>query len=210
MDVPGLLEDFDSFLACSPKQGKEYRRLRHRLEAKCWKHDEQLGRWATTSGASTLTLVEAVISTNRDQDKSPSSVDLAMAHLGMIYWSTCILIYHPLWTLVGTMHEKPLYRETPRQYCRNIALLTPYLLTPEVGLFSINMIGFPAVVALRYLARVDPPQQPSEEREMLLNSFSGEPGRRLRNFLKSWPGHSDRVSHKGAKQGPPGEWQCEA
>ena len=38
---------------------------------------------------------------------------------------------------------------------------------------------------------------------MLLNSFSGEGGRRLRNFLKGWPGGTDRVSHKGAEQALP-------
>ena len=155
VDVPGLLEDFDSFLACSPKQEKQYRRLRHQLEAKCWKCDDQLERWASTSGTSTLKLVEAVISTNIDQSETPSSVDLAMAHLGMVYWSTCILTYYPLWTVVGTIHEKLLGRVTPRQYCRNIALLMPYFLAPGVGDFSINMTVFAVIVALRHLARVD-------------------------------------------------------
>ena len=198
VEIPGLLEDFDSFLACSPKQEKTHRRLCHQLKAKCWLYDDQLQRWATTSGASTLTLVEAVISTKGGQNKTPSSVDIAMAHLGMIYWSTCILLYHPLWILAGTMHEILPERVNPRRYCRKIAMLMPYFLTPEVGDFSINMTGFPAVVAFRFLARVDGPQNPSEERERLLNSLSSERGRPLRNYLKGWP--CDRLNHKGEEQ----------
>ena len=117
-----------------------------------------------------------------------------MAHLGMVYWSTCILLYYPLWTLACSMHKKLPERVNPRQYCRKIALLMPYFFAPEVGDFSINMAAFPAVVALRFLATTDLAQQSSEEREMLLKTLNSERGRQLRNFLKAWPRRRDHLS----------------
>jgi hypothetical protein len=187
VEVPAILEDLDDFLGCLSDQVERQTFLRQQLEERCWLYDSQLHQWATNSGSSTVTFVEAKISSESQEDAAPSSEDFAMAHLGMVYWATCILLYHTLWYLVGDSRPKYPGRIDPRQYCRKIALLMPYFHGPGVGAFFMNIAIFPAAVAMGFLARRDPADQPSQERRMLLKSFRGKHGHQLQNFLRSWP-----------------------
>jgi hypothetical protein len=131
-----------------------------------------------------------------------------VAHLGIIYWATCNLLYHILHALGRSSRPDAHERIDPRQYCRKIVQLIPYFQRPGMGAFFMNMVGFPAAVAVGFLARQDPPDQVSEERILLLRAFEGKHGRQLRKFLGTWPWKTGRETEivSGAPSFPP-SWQ---
>ncbi|OAP63364.1 hypothetical protein AYL99_02591 [Fonsecaea erecta] len=191
IEVPGLLEDLESLLGCLSDDVERQMVLRQQLEEKCWAYHSQLQTWSATSGLSTVAFVEDKI-TNRNQDSSePSSEHFAMAHLGMLYWATCNIVHHVLWYVAGKGRADLPGLIDARLYCRKIVLLMPFLQRPGMGAFFLNIAGFPAAVAVSFLARQDPPGQVSEERRLLENAFQDHHGTQLRNFLGTWPWRTD-------------------
>ena len=149
-------------------------------------HDRQLQTWAMTSGLSTVTFVEAKVSHEGHEDSAPSSEDFAMAHLGMVYWATCILLYNNLCQLAGDSRMQLPERINPRQYFRKIALLMPYVQGPGMGAFFMNIAAFPTIVAMNFLVQQDLADHPSEERDMLLKSVGVKHGHDLGKVLEIW------------------------
>ena len=160
------------------------------LEERCWLHDTQLQRWSATSGSSVVNFVESKISRENEEISAPSSEDFAMAHLGMLYWTTCLLLYQILWHPNRHNWTELPERMDPRQSCRKIALLMPYFQCANMGEFFMNMTAFSAITATRFLDRHDPPDKPSEERRILLKAFRGKYKRQMAIFLGTWPWRS--------------------
>ena len=165
------------------------------LKETCWALDGNLRQWAATSGADTLSFMEALLlSDNAQSEHAPSCEDFAKAHLGLVYWATCILLYHVLKNvyLATDREHLPEYAE-PRQYCRKIALLIPYVQNRKMGMFFLNVVIFPATIAIWYLAREDSPGNSSPELEMMAETLrNGEFAKELRAFLSSWPWSLDQ------------------
>lgn len=166
--------------------------LRQQLEGRCWLHDAQLQRWSATSGSSTLIFVESKISNENRKSSAPTSGNFAMAHLGMLYWTTCLILHQTLWHLNSHNRTKLPKHTDPRQSCRKIVLLMPYFQCANMGDFFMNITAFPAMSATRFLDRHDPPDHPSKERRILLKTFRGKYQRRMENFLGTWPWRSSK------------------
>ena len=187
VDIPAILEQFDEFRECLSVSTQRQEQLRRELVQRCWLYDLELQTWSKISGPRVLTFLEDKIATGKFETQIPSSEDFATVHLGFVYWATCILLYHVLWELAGENRRLLPERINPRQYCRNIATLVPYLQDAGSGAFFINMTTMPVGIAMGFLDAYDPPDQPSEEREMLLESFEGVNGTQSGKCLGTWP-----------------------
>ncbi|KAJ9637379.1 hypothetical protein H2204_004803 [Knufia peltigerae] len=189
VDIPAIMEDFDALTDSTPKKVDNQVSGHQQLEERCWILDAQLQRWSNTSGLTTVNFVTNEVSGEPQATTIPTSEDFAMAHLGLIYWTVCLLLYQHMYQLgkinpTGTDLPE---RVEPRQYCRRIALLLPYFAKSNLGEFFINMTAFPAITIARFLDRYDTPGQSSEERKLLQSAFGGTYKRRIDNFLGTWP-----------------------
>ncbi|EXJ69487.1 uncharacterized protein A1O5_07523 [Cladophialophora psammophila CBS 110553] len=192
IEVPALLEDLEGLLGCLSGEVETKALLRQQLEERCWLYHSQLQTWSANSGSSTIAFVEDKISNGHHESSEPSSEHFAMAHLGIIYWATCNIIHEVRWYVAGNGRAGLPACIDPRLYCRKIVMLMPFLQSPSVGAFFLNIAGFPAAVAVSFLARQDPLCEVSEERRLLQKAFQGNRGTQLRNFLRTWPWRTDR------------------
>ncbi|OQV03760.1 hypothetical protein CLAIMM_08763 [Cladophialophora immunda] len=192
IEIPALLEDLESLLAGLSNEVARQALFRQQLEERCWLYHSQLQTWSTTSGSSTVTFVEDKISNGTHESSEPSSEHFAMAHLGLIYWATCNILHEVLWYVAGNGRAGLPACIDARLYCRKIVTLMPFLQRPAMGAFFLNIAGFPAAVAVGFLARQDPPGEVSEERRKLQKAFQDTHGAQLRNFLGTWPWRTDR------------------
>ncbi|KAJ9616958.1 hypothetical protein H2200_000678 [Cladophialophora chaetospira] len=187
IEIPAVLEDLEELLHCPEDDTDRQISLHESLEERCWILDSQLQQWSVTSGSPTISFVESLISKEYGDASTPSSLEFAMAHLGLLYWTTCLLLYQNLCRLsTCTPTELPESVE-PRQYVRKMLRLMPYFHRRDMGEFIINITTFPAINIARFLDRNDPPDNPSEERRMLLKAFRGKYQRWTENMLGSWP-----------------------
>ncbi|OAL30795.1 hypothetical protein AYO22_01415 [Fonsecaea multimorphosa] len=192
IEIPALLESLESLLACLSDEVERQTLFRQQLEERCWLYHSQLQTWSATSGSSTVDFVEDQIANGAHKGSEPSSEHFAMAHLGMLYWATCNILHEVLWYVAGKDRADLPACMDARLYCRKIILLMPFLQRPTMGAFFLNIAGFPAAVAVSFLARQDPPGKVSEERRMLQKAFQDIHGAQLRNFLGTWPWRTDR------------------
>lgn len=188
IEIPGIMEELDELLGSPPDQAGRQMYLSPPLEEKSLLLDSQLQQWSITSGVSTVNFVESQISSDDQEISTPSTEDFAMAHLGMLYWTTCLFLYQILYCHLSnySLRELP-DRMEPRRYCRKIMLLMPYFQRPNVGEFFMNIAILPAIAATRFLDRNDPPDQPSYERKMIGYAFRGKYKRQMEHFLGTWP-----------------------
>ena len=213
IEIPGLLEDMAALKTMSSEhEGKHV--LCQALKERCWRYDHQLLSWSASCGEGIIAFVESLV-TVQDQDdngkeSAPPSTDLAMAHLGMIYWTTYNLLSQILSWLSQVDPAKEDTTALPPRidahlYSRKVALLIPYFKKPGVGSYLISFIGFPVAVAASFLARQDPVGDFSEARALLARAFRDERGKQLQRFLATWPwmarSESDTLGAT-AKQGP--------
>ncbi|KAJ9607131.1 hypothetical protein H2200_008203 [Cladophialophora chaetospira] len=196
IEVPGILEDM-TILKTLSSQPQERYLLCQALEERCWRCDRQLLIWSTSCGNAIVDFVESLISvqdlSENSAESAPPSTYLAMAHLGMLYWTTYNLLSQILsWLRQAAPSKNKTPPLPPRMdahlYVHKVALLIPYFNKPEVGSYLISFIGFPVAVAASFLAREDSAGTYSEARALLVQAFSGgERGKELQRFLASWP-----------------------
>lgn len=195
IEVPGILEDMATLKTSSSQPEKRYF-LRQALEDRCWLCDRQLLSWSTSCGEAIVAFVESLIAVqdldDNSKESAPASTDLAMAHLGMIYWTTCNLLSQILsWLREAAPSKEGTILLPPRidvhLYSHKVALLIPYFKKPGVGSYVITFIGFPVAVAASFLARQDLVGDFSEARALLVRAFHGERGKQLQRFLATWP-----------------------
>jgi hypothetical protein len=186
IEIPGILEDFDALLNSAPAFVDERRSSRHSLLERCILYDGELQRWSLGSGLETVSFVEDQIIISPQESAVPSSDDYAMAHLGSLYWTTCLLVYQHLCIIQGHSLDALPERMEPRQYCRKLLLLMPYFQHSNVGEFFPNIAVFPTLAVMRFLNRHDSPGRRSEERKMLGRAFKGDFKLRMENSLRSW------------------------
>lgn len=184
-----------SLKSLSSQPEKQYL-LSQTLEERCWRCDRQLLSWSTSCGEAVVSFVESLIAVqdldNNGEASTPPSTDLAMAHLGMIYWTTYNLLSQILLWLKGApSSEEEIALLPPRidayLYSRKVVLRIPYFKKPGVGSYLISFIGFPVTVAASFLARHDSLGNFSEVRALLVKAFHNEGGKQLQRFLASWP-----------------------
>lgn len=195
IEVPGILEDLVTLGTLSPQSMKRSS-MWQALEERCWWCDRQLLSWSASCGKAVVAFVESLITVQdldqKSQESAPPSTDLAMAHLGMIYWTTCNLLSQMLfWLSANAPSKEDSTRLPPRMdaylYSHKVALLISYFQNPAVGSYLISFIGFPVAVAASFLARQDSTGNFSEARALLASAFHGERGKHLQRFLATWP-----------------------
>jgi hypothetical protein len=190
IELPGMMEDTSTLKTLSSQPERAYAPYEILQERSSW-CEHQLQSWSTTCGEATVAFVEGLIADpDRENDvyMAPPSTDLAMAHLGLIYWTTCNLVSQILSSLEEfASSEKATDLRSQRSdsliYSRKVALLIPYFNRPGVGSYLISFIGWPVAVATSYLAKYDL----AEAQPLLDAAFRGEHGRQLKKFLNSWP-----------------------
>ena len=186
LEIPGLLEDLDRSLACAPDQTQQPSSLREQLHRTCDLCDTQLRTWCTSSGATSLTFAERLISRKTSQISAPSPEDFAMAHLSMIYWATCSLLYQIMRHSGIPVDEQ----SNPWLYCHKILLMVPFFQRPDMGAIFINFVGFPIGVVISFLARQqDHADSHFEDLRRLLKGIflNQHRGSQLRAFFETWP-----------------------
>lgn len=182
------MEDFDELLAYPIHQLENQASLHRLLEGRCWVLDSQLQRWSGASGLTAVQFVESQISDVTQAKLSPTSEEFATAHLGLLYWTVCLLLYQHVCRLSRCSQTKLPERVEPRQYCRKIALLLPYFNKSNLGEFFINITAFPVSTVARFLGRHDEPDKLSEECRILQTASIGPYKRYTDNVLRTWCG----------------------
>ncbi|KAF4943718.1 hypothetical protein FGADI_13217 [Fusarium gaditjirri] len=188
LEIPGLLQDLEQESADTTQQESLHKQLRER----CRICDEDLRNWSTSSGEASVSFAEGLISIPATQDSSLSPEDFAMAHLGMIYWATCSLLYQ----IMGDDTRAWLYG-------RKILLMVPFFQRPDMGAIFINFVGFPISVVVSFVARQEEHAAFEGSKELLYKIFMDpNRGSQLRAFFETWPWQSaneTRVVMKRAK-----------
>ena len=181
IEIPGVSEHLDCLLYQSYNV-EDRTSLLQNTKAKCWILHDQLQEWMAFSGASTIAFVEAIIAAcETNEFSAPSSEDFAKAHLRMVYWTTCLLLYQTMCCLKADNALDTVKSIDPRRFCRKIAILIRFFQNDHVGACFVNFVAFSAVVLVRYLAREDVEGQRSVERRLFLRTFEGT---RSRRFLR--------------------------
>ncbi|QGI82560.1 hypothetical protein CEK25_009289 [Fusarium fujikuroi] len=176
LEIPGLLEDLERKPAHETQQGSLYAQLQER----CRICDGSLRNWSTSSGQASVSFAEGLISIPATQVSSLSSEDFAMAHLGMIYWATCSLLYRVMADDTNT-----------GLHCRKILLMVPFFQRPDMGAIFINFVGFPVSVVVSFIARQENHAAFEALKELLYKIFMDpNRGSQLRAFYETWPWQS--------------------
>lgn len=174
IDVPGLQENFDELRACHDDDIERKVYLRQSVKKTCWLLDYQLRRWSGTSGLIPINFAESHVSNCGQEYSMPSSEDFAMAHAGLLYWTTCLIVYQVLGYINRLEQRRLPGRMEPRQYCRKIMLLMPYFQQPNINAFFLSVTAFSTIAVSWFLDRHDPPDAPSEERKLMMTAFTGK------------------------------------
>ncbi|KAH6995929.1 hypothetical protein BKA56DRAFT_539231 [Ilyonectria sp. MPI-CAGE-AT-0026] len=184
VDIPGVFAEFDTMELCIDANEREKQRTE--LSSRCWAYDKKLQAWESGIGRPIMHLIAMKLAEGNLEDQTPSNEELSMAHLGIIYWVTCILLYPVLLSVTAAAETTIISdRMNPRVYCRKMARLLPYFLVRNAGGFVINMLTFPVGMALAYLRTVEGSSEVSDEQRMLLRVFTGEYGAVIKTFLIS-------------------------
>lgn len=187
VDIPGVLAEFDNMKLCISANEREKRR--GEPSSRCWAYDKELQAWELGIGRPIMDLIAMKLAEGNLENQTLSNEELSMAHLGVIYWVTCILLYPVLHSVTAATETTMIpTRMNPRLYCRKMARLLSYFLVRNAGGFVINMLTFPVGMALAYLRTVEGSRETSEEQRMLLRVFTGEYGAAIKKFLISRQG----------------------
>ena len=200
IEFPGLIEQFDIMETCNDPEAKA--QLSQQINEWCWKYDAELQDWVTTIGALPVAFAESQLTKDRIDCEAPSTEDFALAHLGTLYWTACALLYDAL-HLTAIDRETLPERLDPRLYVHKVARILPYFQVPSVGEFYLSIVTTPITMCLHVLYDIEPVDQPSEERHMLMRALSRGRGSQVERFIlsalrhtRSKDGHANLEKHK--------------
>lgn len=199
IEIPDVLEDMTITETLSDQPEQRHILLK-KLEERCWQCDRQLLSWATACGAEVVAFVESLIAVRdvKDMSNEPAlpSTDLAMAHLGLIYWTTYNLLSEILLWLTEAYMPKDDDIQLPRHldahlYYRKVDRLIPYFKKSAVGSYFVSFVGWPVAVATSFLSRQG---ELAEARAFLARALDCEQGILLKRFFGTWPWTTDPES----------------
>ncbi|KAK9422920.1 putative Zn(2)-C6 fungal-type domain-containing protein [Seiridium unicorne] len=165
-DLAGILEDIDNRDICENLE--ERAALKQSITRSCWGLSERLQSWANEVGS----LKDFRTSTSSDDVAGPrDSEDFALAHLTILYWATCALVYANLLALVdlGTATVPQL---DPLEYARKVVYALPFFLDPSAGIMGSKSASFPLGLVLQVLYGTE--NKPSEHRDLLAEFFKSQ------------------------------------
>ena len=180
VDMPGLVESFDTMRLCTDASRKAALRLE--LVQKCWQHDRELLSW--------LGLLSQIVNPNKDSCLESRSEDLvthiAQVHGMSLFWTTSLVLYSILWMASGPEAELP-QRADPMHHARNLAEAIAILLQPQAGLYGQQSATLLLDVARQYITAVS---SLSPESEVLLET--------LKTLKMSWEDGLTRMLNPSA------------
>ncbi|KAI9166504.1 Zn(2)-C6 fungal-type DNA-binding domain protein [Paramyrothecium foliicola] len=179
--VPGHLEDLDTLRACIDVQ--RAKELRYKLLADCEKAHFELQAWNEEYGAVLAKFDYTMI--DGPLPIPETAEDLELLRLCHLYWMTCTLVYSTNhfslelnideevddFTSIG-LFKSPRDQAHSRDiklYSYKIARAIHLFTKPQYRLASFHAAMVPLGVALRILVQIEPRDEPSEERTMLIN-----------------------------------------
>ncbi|CAJ2501358.1 Uu.00g042110.m01.CDS01 [Anthostomella pinea] len=142
-DLTEIIADSDKMRACRDHQQQAI--LKEEVVRTCWGLDERLRLWPQQAGALKVFLdADGVL-------MSPASPeDFALAHLTLIYWTACLLLYSALRSLLDEHTYLPLHTD-PSVYIRYLAQALPYFWMPGAGLMGAHLAAFPLGLCMNIL-----------------------------------------------------------
>ena len=180
VDLPGLMEQFDTMNTCVDPQLQL--QLIQQLYDQCWAHHVELQNWATTVGKPSVTFAESLTRTDNLEYQNPSTMEFALAGLGTLYWTACAILYDTHQRTAIHLQALP-PAMSPRRYIHKVAQVVPYFKAPGIGHFYQSMVAVPVGLCLHVLYGLEPLDQPSQERLLLARAFSSRLGKDLERFL---------------------------
>ena len=159
-DIAGLFEDIDDMKLDGEPEMKAA--ARHKITANCLNLDQRLQSWRNDLGC-----LKDFQNPNVDDDLGPrDSEDFALAHVTILYWATCILLYSTSTAFVTTGSQVPSRMKLPG-YVRSLASALPFFFTPSAGIMGPKLAAFPLGIMLRTLYAME---FGSSERQSILKS----------------------------------------
>jgi hypothetical protein len=142
-DISGIMEDTDVMLATPHHEQKET--LRMDIVCTCWMLHTQLRDWLRTNGPLTVF---------QDGPGPTSGEDLILADLCVSYWTTCLLLYEALWSVMDD--NSTMSADTnPVTYVRLILAALPYFWSPDAGMMGQQIVAFPLGGCLQMIHLLD-------------------------------------------------------
>ncbi|KAK4166912.1 Sterigmatocystin biosynthesis regulatory protein [Cladorrhinum sp. PSN259] len=184
VDMPGLVEDFDKWEACTEPQTKETLRLA--LVERCWGLDRDLGAW--------FGIICSIVGPN---DPPPEFVtDLIMLvgqiHGMMVFWTTSMVLFTILHIASGSEAHLLPDRMDPMFFAHKLAnAALPILIQPKAGLYGQQSAVLPLEILLQFKKPLDRVCPSQESKDMLLASLE-----KLKGQLGKigWQGPSSAVT----------------
>lgn len=129
VDMPRLVEDFDTMKLCAEESKKKTLRLE--LIQKCWEHDGQLLAW--------FGFLCQVVNPGNTPRPGPRAKDVvtyvAQVHGMSLFWATSLILYSILWMASGPQSDLP-NRTAPMQHAHKLVEAIAILLQPNAGLYG--------------------------------------------------------------------------
>ncbi|KAF4979193.1 hypothetical protein FZEAL_4566 [Fusarium zealandicum] len=194
-DLAGVLEDIDNIDNCENERIRDA--LGQHITRSCWSLDGQLQSWIYEVGA-----LKNFQNPNGGSDvlgpRDPQ--DFALAHLTILYWATCTLLYANLLAFADSTTEMPA-RVDPFKYARELTLALPFFFQPSAAIMGPKAAAFPLGLVMQVLCGTE--RTPSEHRVQLRRYFQtqGE-GKNTAKFLMSLQrgSGSDGIGVQGGSQ----------
>ncbi|KAL8757472.1 MAG: hypothetical protein Q9199_002210 [Rusavskia elegans] len=161
--LPILLEEYDLIQACQ-NDGEAHRR-RLRLFQQCQATDHTLRTWFADLSSKLSSPLPSVIRTPAEQRSTPEHdcfsfevSDHMLAITLALYWSTCMLLYSLIEMIFNSLRSSGLAdiprrlpeHVDPHQSATSISRSIGYFIRPEMGIWGVQLVGFPLGVAFMY------------------------------------------------------------
>lgn len=197
--IPILLEESDLIHACQDEGVAHKRRIR--LFLQCRATDDTLRKWLADLSLRLPSPLPSVIRTPAEQNET-SEHDCFSFELGdhmlaitlALYWSTCIVLHSLIdMTFESLRSSSPTDvpgrlpdHIDPHRSATSISRSIGYFIRPEMGLWGVQLIGFPLGVALMYFLSSEEANADEERRRLSGNIAAlSQMGLSLGTFLTS-------------------------
>jgi hypothetical protein len=154
VDVPGLVEHFDEYAACTDASQRET--LRQEVLEHSRRLDDQLMGW--------LNAVRAIAPRPPDSDclrcgENDLVIHTARVHGMALYYTTAMVVYGIMRNVAGPQDEVPSHAD-PVFHATKLAQAIDILLKPHSGLYGRQNAALPLAVALEHHEKLVRPFEP--------------------------------------------------
>ncbi|KAL8888420.1 MAG: hypothetical protein Q9215_004138 [Flavoplaca cf. flavocitrina] len=214
--LPVLLEEWDLIQACQDESVAQQRLLR--LLQRCQATDRSLRRWLAALSLQLPSPLPSIIRTPTEQQNTPERdcfsfevSDHMLAITLALFWSTCVLL-HGLIVMTFTSIRSPGLSDMPRKlpehvdphrYATSISRSIGYFIRPEMGIWGVQLIGFPLGVSWMYFMSSEDANVDEERQRLSANiEAMSRTGLSLGTFLTSLQAATVKGSDRAISDDP--------